>query len=81
MEESRRALRNLLVALAGPVVVIVMIPLALFAGLAYYLAAVFQGFWGSFRDLPLGVLNLKSKPRPLREPHFLKVPAPGKPVE
>ncbi len=80
MDQSRRTLWNLLIALAGPVIVIVMVPLGLLAGLAYYLAAVFQGFWVLFRDLPLWVLNLAHKP-PLREPHSLKVPMPGKPAE
>jgi Ni,Fe-hydrogenase I cytochrome b subunit len=72
MDESRRT--NLAIALAAPFVAVVMIVLAILAGLAYYLAAVAQGFWGLCRGVPGWVLDLKAKP-PLLKPHFLKVPS------
>ena len=80
MDELRRLLRNFLIALAAPFVVILMIPLALLAGLAYYLTAVVHGFWLLVRALPGWIRIQKNKPA-LRQPHFLKAPAPGKPVE
>ena len=82
MDEPRRFLKNLLIALAAPFVVVVMVCLALLAGLAYYLGALIYGFWSLFRDLPRWILNLKTKP-PLQKPHFLEVPLPssGKPME
>jgi Ni,Fe-hydrogenase I cytochrome b subunit len=82
MEETRRTIQNLLCALAAPFVVVVMVLLAIVAGLAYYLMALIQGFWSLFRDLPRWILNRKTKP-PLRKPHFLDVPArsSGQPVD
>jgi hypothetical protein len=77
MDELRRTFRSLAIALAAPLIVLVMVLLAVLTGLAYYLAALIHGFWSLFRDLPR---NLKTR-QPLQKPHFLKTPAPGRPVD
>jgi hypothetical protein len=76
MDELRRTFRSFVIALAAPIVVLVMVLLAVLTGLAYYLAALVHGFWSLFRDLPR---NLKTTP--LQKPHFVKAPAQGKAVD
>ena len=73
MDETRRTIVSILYALAAPCVVVVMVSLAVLAGVAYYLAALIQGFWSLFHDLPRWIWNLKTKPP--HKPHFLNVPA------
>ena len=80
MDELRRILRIFLIALAAPFVVILMILLALLAGLTYYLAALIQAIWLPFRTLVEWIRPPRIRP-PLQEPHFVKTPIAGKPVE
>ena len=80
MEESRRTIQNLVIALTAPFVVVFMVILAILAGLAYYLKVLSQSFWLLCRDLPQWVMRPKKKP-PLPGPHFLNVPARSKAAE
>lgn len=80
MDGPRRVIRTIAVALAAPFVVILMVLLAIVAGLAYYVMAFLQGLWLLFRDLPASILSRKKKP-PLPKPHFVNLPARGEPVE
>lgn len=75
MDKSLRMAWGILKAVAVPLVVVLMIPLAAVAALCLYLLAAGHGFWLLCRAIPQWLSGVDDKTVP-RKPHFLETGVP-----
>ncbi len=75
MERPGRWSTAILIVLLGPVVLVIMLPLAVAASVLMYLLSVVWGAWYLLLSLARPSRGLPRLPA-LREPHFRKWPSP-----